>query len=46
VPKPRVSPNVSTFSGQAKSLIFCPVFCKHFPRLPDKGKEAVKKYTC
>src|SRR6266436_5771541 len=31
--------------GLAKLWTFCPVLGKPFPRLPQKGKETVKKYT-
>src|SRR5258708_779376 len=31
--------------GLEKVWTFCPVLGKHFPLLPQKGKETVKKYT-
>jgi hypothetical protein len=33
------------FLGLEKVWTFCPVFGKLFPRLPQKGKETIKKYT-
>jgi hypothetical protein len=33
------------FLGVEKVWTFCPVLEKLFPRLPQKGKETVKKYT-
>jgi hypothetical protein len=33
------------FLGLEKVWTFCPVLGKPFPRLPQKGKETVKKYT-
>jgi hypothetical protein len=36
---------LAMFLSLEKVWTFCPVLDKLFPRLPQKGKETVKKYT-
>ena len=46
MPKPRV-PLTYQRSGDSQDPGHCVQFLgKHLPCLPDKGKEAVKKYIC
>jgi hypothetical protein len=46
LPTPTVTTSYLTaFLGLAKLWPFCPVLGKLFPRLPQKGKETIKKYT-
>jgi hypothetical protein len=45
-PRTGTLPFLTTFLGLAKKVWTCrPVHGKHFPHLPQKGKETVKKYA-